>query len=145
MEFIMGTANTYKTNSVTLEAAQQAINAGVAAAGELGIPMALAVVDSSGNLKASARMDGASILSHDVSFKKAWTSAMSGAPTAGVHQFVASDPAAALSMPHMDNFSVIAGGLPLQSEGACVGGVGSSGATAELDQKVAEAMAAVLA
>jgi uncharacterized protein GlcG (DUF336 family) len=42
------------------------------------------------------------------------------------------------------NFSVIAGGIPVMVDGACVGAVGVSGATAELDQKVAEAAVAAL-
>jgi uncharacterized protein GlcG (DUF336 family) len=140
----MTNLTTFKSDNITLESAQEAINAGVAAASEIGAPMALVVVDTAGNIKASARMDGASILAHDVAFKKAWTAAISGAPTAGVHQFVASDPAAVLSMPHMDNFSVVGGGLPVSGDSGCVGGIGSSGATAELDLKVAEAMAAAL-
>jgi uncharacterized protein GlcG (DUF336 family) len=89
-------------------------------------------------------MDGASILTYEVAYKKAWTAAVTGAPTAGVHQFITSDAGSLLSMPHMDNFSVVAGGLPLRANENCVGAIGVSGATAELDLKVAEACAAAL-
>ena len=131
--------------SLSLAAAQAALAAGVAAAKGMGVPMALVAVDRGGHVVASARMDGASAMTLDIAFKKAWTSAMAGAPTAYVMNFVNSDAGSAMTMPHVANFSVIAGGLPVSVDGACVGGIGVSGATAEMDLKVAEAAAAALA
>ena len=130
--------------NLTLEAASAALAAGVAAASGMGIPMSLIAVDRAGQIVASVRMNGASAMTLDVAFKKAWTSAMTSAPTAYVMGFVTSDQGSTISMPHLDDFSVIAGGIPVTVDGACVGGIGVSGASAELDLKVAEAAVAAL-
>lgn len=131
-------------SNLTLEAASAALAAGVAAAKEMGIPMSLVAVDRAGQIVSSARMNGASAMTMEIAFKKAWTSAMASAPTAYVMGFVTGDQGSAISMPHVDNFSVVAGGLPVLVNGACVGGIGVSGATAELDLKVSEAAVGVL-
>lgn len=135
----------FSTSTIALEPAQCAIAAGIEAAKALGVPMSIVIVDPAGQPKAVARMDGASILTYEVAYKKAWTSAVTGAPTAGVHQFIASDNGALLSMPHVGNFSVVAGGLPLRFDESCIGAVGVSGATSELDLKVAQAVVAAFA
>ncbi|MCX7055920.1 MAG: heme-binding protein [Proteobacteria bacterium] len=140
----MAQISTFTASTITLSSAKNAIDAGLAAAQALGIPMSIVIVDPAGLPKAVARMDGASILTYEVAYKKAWTAAVTGAPTAGVHQFIASDAGALLSMPHVGNFSVVAGGLPIRTDAGCVGAIGVSGATAELDLKVAEAVAAAL-
>jgi glc operon protein GlcG len=130
--------------NLTLEAANTALAAGVAAARELGIPMSLVAVDRAGQIVSSARMNGATAMTMDIAFRKAWTSAMASAPTAYVMGFVTSDQGSTISMPHVANFSVIAGGIPVKVDGVCVGGVGVSGASADLDLKVAEAAVAAL-
>lgn len=140
----MSNLSTVPSNVISLESAQAAVNAGITAAKDMGIPMSVVVVDAAGNVVAAGRMDGASVLSYEVAYRKAWTSAVTGAPTAGVHQFVASDAGSLVSMPHVPNFTVVAGGLPFSVDGRCVGAVGVSGATAELDLKVAVAAAAAL-
>ena len=130
--------------SLTLDGAQAALAAGVAAAKGIGFAASLVAVDRAGQIVASARMNGASAMTLDIAFKKAWTSSMASAPTAYIINFVTSDPGSTMSMPHLANFSVIAGGIPVMVDGACVGAVGVSGATAELDLKVAEAAVAAL-
>ncbi|MEI6644024.1 MAG: heme-binding protein [Novosphingobium sp.] len=131
-------------SSLTLEAANAALAAGVSAAQAMGIPMSLIAVDRAGQIVATARMNGASAMTLDIAFRKAWTSAMASAPTAYIKDFVTSDQGSTMSMPHLTNFSVIAGGIPVMVDGACVGGVGVSGASADLDLKVAEAAVAAL-
>ncbi len=140
----MSNLTTITQQSITLASAQHAIAAGVAAAGVIGVPVSIVVVDTNGHVVASARTDHASPLTFEVAFKKAWTSAVTRAPTAGVHQFVASDAGSLLSMPHVANFTVVGGGLPVQADGGSVGAVGVSGATVEIDTKVAEAVIAAL-
>lgn len=130
--------------SLSLKAAQEALGAGVAAAQAMGIPMGLVAVDRVGQIVAASRMDGASTMTLDIAFKKAWTSAMASAPTAAVMNFVTSDQGSTISMPQVANFSVIAGGLPIMVNKACVGGIGVSGASADIDLKVAEAAVAAL-
>lgn len=131
--------------NVTMPAAQQVLEAGISAAKAMGIPMSIVIVDAAGQIKLAARMDGATMLSYDVASRKAWTSAMTRAPTSGVHEFVASDAGSLISMPNVQNFTLVAGGLPLQADEQCIGAVGVSGATAELDLQVAEAAVKALA
>jgi len=132
------------THTIALRAAEQALRAGVAAAGEIGVPMSIVIVDPAGQLKTMVRMDGATILTFEIAYKKAWTSAAAGMPTASLHEFISGDAAALLSMPHVENLSAIAGGLPLRVQSHCVGGVGVSGATPDADLKVAQAVAAAI-
>ncbi len=135
---------TVSSANIALNAAQAALGAGVAAAQAMGIPMGMVAVDRAGQIVASSRMDGASAMTLEIAFKKAWTSAMASAPTAYVMNFVTSDQGSTISMPHVSNFSVIAGGIPVIVDGVCVGGIGVSGASADLDLKVAEAAVAAL-
>lgn len=141
----MSGLTTIAYETISLASAQAGIAAGVAAAASMNIPMAITIVDKAGIIVASARMDHASPLTAEVAFKKAWTSAVTGAPTSGVHQFISGDPAAVLCMPNVTHFTTVGGGFPIQgAAGAAVGAVGVSGATAELDSKVAEAVIAAL-
>lgn len=133
------------TKTISLSAAQRVSLAGLEAASQIGVPMAVVVVDRAGQVVSAVRMDGATVLAYEVAFRKAWTSAMTGAPTEGVRQFISSDAGALLSMPHVPNFSAVGGGLPLLGQGVCIGGVGVSGASVELDSKVATAAAEALA
>ncbi|MEJ6011484.1 heme-binding protein [Novosphingobium aquae] len=132
------------TLMLSLKAAQKIVAAGVDEAARMGVPMCVVAVDRSGQIKAVAHMDGATVLPYQVAFKKAWTAAVTGAPTAGVRAFVGSDEGSAITMPHLTDFSVIDGGLPILVDGVCVGAVGVSGATAEMDLAVAEAALAGL-
>lgn len=141
----MSGLKTVSYEAISLTSAQAGIAAGIEAAAAMNIPMSISVVDKSGITVVSARMDNASPLTAEVAFKKAWTSAVTSAPTSGVHQFISSDPAAVLCMPHVSHFTTVGGGLPIQNKaGNIVGAVGVSGATAELDTKVAEAVMAAL-
>lgn len=141
----MSGLKTVSYEAISLASAQAAITAGIEAAAAMTIPMAIVIVDKAGITVASARMDGASPLTAEIAYKKAWTSAVTGAPTSGVHQFISTDPAALLCMPHATHFTTVGGGIPIQKDPmVIVGAVGVSGATAELDTKVAEAMIAAL-
>ena len=133
-----------QTKTISLSAAQRVTHAGIEAASKIGIPMAIVVLDRAGQIVNAIRMDGATMLAYEVALRKAWTSAMAGAPTAGVHHFVSSDAGALLSMPHVPNFTTVGGGIPLMEKDVCIGAVGVSGATVELDSKVAEAAATAL-
>lgn len=130
------------TNALRLASVQDAIKAGVEAAGGIGVPMAIVVVDRAGQLVAAARMDGATELALKVAQKKAWTAAMTGAPTASVLDFISSDKGSSISMPHVDGFSVVAGGLPIFAGEECIGAASVSGASADLDLSITQAVVA---
>lgn len=139
------TAVSYEKPSLSLSAAHRVVDAGIAKAREVGVPAAIAVVDESGRLKAFARMDGAGLIATDVALNKAYTAAATGAPTAGVHEFISADAGALLSMPHLPHFTVVAGGVPVDVDGATAGAVGVSGGPADVDNDIAEAAVRALA
>jgi uncharacterized protein GlcG (DUF336 family) len=99
-----------------------------------GLALAVAVSDDGGNVVASARMDGAALGAMPLAVGKAYTAVLWNAPTGA---FMAS------TQPGGDDWGwnatdprivVYAGGVPLHADGALVGGVGASGATAAEDE-----------
>jgi uncharacterized protein GlcG (DUF336 family) len=137
-------ADVVEVRTVTLEAARRAVTACVERARELGIEVAIAVVDQAGNLKAFARMDGAPLLSSRIAQDKAWTAAAFGLPTHRWWDLVKDEPPLLHGIVKTDRLIIFGGGVPLRSGGGVVGGIGVSGGSAEQDREIAEAGAAVV-
>ena len=72
---------TYTKQSITLEAANAAVAAGIAKSRELRILSTVAIYDEGGTLKALATMDGARSTGVQLAMDKAWTAARRLAPT----------------------------------------------------------------
>ncbi len=126
--------------SVSLEDARRVIAAAEAKAQEIGQPMDIAVADAGGNLKAHVRMDGALIVSINISINKAYTAIALKTETknlAGVTQ--PGQPLFGLSESAGGRIVIFAGGIPLTRDGEIVGAIGVSSGTVEQDQEVAEA------
>jgi uncharacterized protein GlcG (DUF336 family) len=127
-------------DSVTLSSAQTAVDAAVAKADEIGVPMNIAVVDAGNNLTAFARMDGAWLGSIDIAQNKAYTarsfdmSTKDLAPLAQPNQ-----PLFGIDASNQGRLIVFAGGIPLMSGDQVVGAIGVSGGSVEEDHDVAEA------
>jgi glc operon protein GlcG len=97
--------------------------------------VAIAIVDDSGFLLGFTRMDGAPVISAEVSVGKARTSAMTKRPSKFFEDRVKERPAFA-------NFPagiLIQGGLPLTHENECVGAIGVSGVQSHEDEQIAAA------
>ena len=138
-------ADTISVPTITTEAAHKAIAAAEAKATEIGVPMCIAIADTGGNLKAFSRMDGAALLSTQVSQDKAYTAVGFGMPTHGWHDFIKDDPPLADGAPTgIDRLVVFGGGYPITVGDDVVGGIGVSGGHYSEDQQVAEAGLAVL-
>ncbi|HLF04143.1 MAG TPA: heme-binding protein [Dehalococcoidia bacterium] len=135
---------TFQHTSITLEAAQQAITATMRKAREIGVPMAIAVVDPDGNLKAFSRMDGAALLAVRIAQQKAWTAISFSTPTHGLWEFIKNDPPLLHSLPHQENMILFGGGYPIKLNGQIIGGIGVSGGHYSQDQQCAEAGLAAL-
>jgi uncharacterized protein GlcG (DUF336 family) len=112
---------------------------------ELGIAVSVVVMDSGGNLKALARMDGAWLGSIDVAIKKAKTSVLFEMESQTVWQFSSPNgPAHGIESTN-DGLVTFAGGIPIKGDdGKLWGGVGVSGGTVEQDQESARAGVTVL-
>ena len=134
----------FDKTSITLEAAHQAVAAAAAKAEEIGVPMAIAVVDPDGTLKAFSRMDGAALLAVRVAQQKAWTAISFGLPTMGLWEFIKEDPPLLHSLPHQENMILFGGGSPINVDGKMIGGIGVSGGHYTQDQECADAGLAAL-
>jgi glc operon protein GlcG len=103
-------------------------------------PVAISIVDEGGFLLGFQRMDGAPVISGEVSMGKARTSAMTKRPSKFFEERVKERPA-------FVNFPagiLIQGGVPLIHQNECVGAIGVSGVQSHEDEQVAQAGAAVL-
>jgi uncharacterized protein GlcG (DUF336 family) len=126
--------------SVSLTAIERMLAAAQAKAMELGAPVAIAVVDEGGQLKAFHRMDGvASAVPIDISQLKAYTAASFRTPTHLLAENNLDNPARMASLPNVPRVTLLAGGYPITEGEVVIGGIGVSGSTPENDMLIAEA------
>lgn len=129
----------FSKSALTLAAAQAVLDATLAKARELAIPMAVAVVDEAGNLKAFAVMDGTKLHCNSIAINKAYTALCARTGTHQYFEFVQKDPMLLTTMPLQDRLTPLGGGYPLQVGGETVGAVGVSGGHYSQDMTCAEA------
>ena len=125
---------------ITLQQAQQAVEAAHQKARELNLKMNIAVVDAGANLTAFARMDGAWLGSLDIAIKKAKTARYFDMPTGELGKL--SQPGGSLYQIEVSNGGLITfpGGLPIKDgSGTVIGAIGVSGSIVDNDHAVAEA------
>jgi uncharacterized protein GlcG (DUF336 family) len=127
-------------HEITLEVAETMIQAAKKKAEELNILEDIAVVDSSGTLKAFARMDGAWLGSIDIAIRKARTARYFDMETAEIGKM--SQPGMSIYGVELSNGGLISfgGGIPFKdADGKVIGGVGVSGSSVDNDVTVARA------
>ena len=126
--------------NITLDEALKLITAARKQAEKIGVPMVIAVVDSGGNLVAQQRMDGALLVSVDISRNKAYTAVAIKIPT---HELAeAAQPGQPLFGLHNTDTGrivIFGGGFPLETVQEVVGGIGVSGGSVQEDIRCAEA------
>jgi glc operon protein GlcG len=139
-------ADTIDERTISLEGAQRVLAAALALAAQRKIRVSVAVAGRAGDLKAFARMDGASMLSGETARRKVHTVAMTGMAT---HEFgsilkseMSEEPELFHGMLGIEGLIAIAGGVPIRLDGHVIGAVAVSGGTSALDQEIAEAAAA---
>ncbi|WP_409422926.1 cob(I)yrinic acid a,c-diamide adenosyltransferase [Pseudaeromonas sp. ZJS20] len=112
----------------------------MAAAGQAGIPVVIAVVDRHGQPILTYRMPDALLVSLDLAPKKAYSAV---ALKCATHELArSSQPGAALfGLEASSGGKVVTfgGGYPLYWQGRLIGGLGISGGTVEQDMRIAEA------
>ena len=119
------------------------INAGIAQASEIGVPMSIAVVDAATDVVAQVRMDGAFRFTVDIARGKALVSTIFLQPSGAVAD---DNPITRKLNGLLQDALVFAqGAVPIFADGALIGAVGVSGGSPEMDEKVAIAAAAVAA
>lgn len=124
---------------ITLSAAQKILSAGKKLAESKNLNLAIAVVDSSGNLIAFLRMDKARPVTIDVAIGKAKTAAYLGAPSKKFEDMINNGFPSMLSTPGL---TPLQGGEPIVCDDLICGAVGVSGSNGETDQKMAQSLAA---
>lgn len=124
-----------------LAAAVSGVESAVARARELGVRVAVVVVDRTATPVALQRIDGSYPSTVDVARAKAYTAFNFGAPTAQLAERIAPENRTALQgvIPQL---MFVGGGIPLTAGGELLGAVGVSGATADQDRECAEAAVA---
>jgi len=101
-------------------------------------PLAVAVLDSGGNLVAFKREDGCGVLRYDVAFGKAWAALGMGVPTRALRDRMAEKRPTflnALAVASGGRFIPVPSGvLIMGKDGQAIGAIGISGDTSEKDE-----------
>jgi uncharacterized protein GlcG (DUF336 family) len=129
--------------NITLELAKKVIAAGEAEARKNGWPMAIAIMDTAGQLVAFQKMDDTQTASVDIAQDKGRSAAIYRRPTKVMEDAVAAG-GAGVRFLNLRGASAVEGGVPLVLNGKIIGAVGVSGGTSPQDGVVAKAGAEAL-
>ena len=127
--------------AITFDAAKKALAAAEAEAKKNNWPVAIAIVDSSGNLAAFSKMDNTQHGSVDIAIGKAVTANNLKRPTKALQDTIAQG-GAGLRLLAVKDITPLEGGVPIVVDGKIIGGIGVSGVTSAQDAEVAMAGAA---
>jgi uncharacterized protein GlcG (DUF336 family) len=130
----------YIKKSISLVTAEKMAAAAIAKAKELGLSIAVTIVDESGITKFFARMDHAPLIAVDASRKKAITAVGFGMPTGNSwFDFIKDDPILREGVHDFRDFILMGGGIPILSGKQIIGAIGISGGHYISDQECATA------
>ena len=104
--------------------------------------VSIAIVDDGGHLLHFQRMDGAAPISAQIAPAKAHTAAMGRRDSKFYEDIINGGRVSFLSAPALQG--MLEGGVPIVSEGQCLGAVGVSGVKSTEDAQVAKAAIAAL-
>ncbi|MFE0375166.1 heme-binding protein [Streptomyces inhibens] len=137
-----GGKNLTRTTHLTLDAATKAAQAVLDAAKKEGQKVSVAVVDRNGTTLVQLRGDGAGPQSYESAVKKAFTAVSWNAPTSELVKRLDQAP----TLKDIPGTLFLAGGAPVQAQGAPIAGIGVAGApSGALDEQFAQAGAHALA
>ena len=126
--------------SLTLTQANAIVTTALASSKEAGYkPMAVAVLDESGNLKAFAREDGASMFRFEIAQGKAWGAVGMGASSRVLGQRAKDNPNffVSLAATSQGKFLPQTGAVLIKdAHGNILGAVGASGGTGDEDEAI---------
>jgi glc operon protein GlcG len=125
---------------ITLEAAKKVAQPAIAEARKNNWTMAVAIVDSSGELVYFERMDNTQLGSINTAINKARSAARFKRPTKAFQDMIASG-GEGLRALGLDGAMVVEGGIPLVMDGKIIGAIGASGGTSAQDGQCAKAAA----
>ena len=124
--------------SLTLKQANSIIEAALTRAREMQIkPLAVVVLDDSGNVKAAQREDGASMFRFDVAQGKAWAAVAMGASSRALAKRAKDNPNFFVTLAATANGKFLpqtGAALIKNAQGEIIGAAGGSGGTGEEDE-----------
>lgn len=129
--------------SVTLEQAQKAAAGAAAEARKNNWAMAVAIVDTAGDLVLLHKMDNTQVGSINIAIGKARSAARFKRPTKALQDALAKGFDFAY-LHSLEGAVLVQGGIPIVMDGKIVGAIGLSGATGPQDSQCAEAGLAAL-
>ncbi|MEO8857590.1 MAG: heme-binding protein [Burkholderiaceae bacterium] len=125
---------------LTLAQANKILDVALAASNKAGYqPMAIAVLDASGDLKAFARQDGASMFRFDIARAKAWGAVGMGVSSRVLGERAKSNPNffVSLSATSSGKFLPQPGAVVIKDiSGKVIGAVGASGGSGDEDEAI---------
>ena len=130
--------------SLNFEESRRIVDAAFAAAKEMGILVAIAVLDERGDKVMEARMDGAKWWWLDTCRGKAFATALFGQPSAELAERADSSIAQTMLAMYEGRLFFAQGALPIIKDGQMIGAVGVGGGTGQQDEDVARAGIAAL-
>jgi len=130
--------------SISLESAKKVAAPAMAEARRNNWTMAVAIVDTSGDLVYYEKMDSTQAASADIAVDKARSAARFKRPTKALQDVLAAG-GDGLRLLALQGAVPVEGGVPLLVDGKIVGAIGVSGGTSQQDSQVAKAGADVFA
>ena len=125
--------------NISLALANEAATAALQFCTAKGWKVSVAVVDRAGQLKVLLRTDDAGPHTIDSSRRKAYTAASLREGTSAMLEIVQKTPGAA-TLPMIDGFLILGGGMPIRAGDEVIGAIGIGGAPGgHLDDQCAEA------
>jgi glc operon protein GlcG len=125
-------------NNITLDQARKVLASAETEAKKNNWPVAIAIVDTAGNLVLFQRLDNTQTASMKIAVDKAVSAAIFRRPTK-VFQDGLAKGGENLRILSLSGASPVEGGLPIMQEGRIIGGIGVSGVTADQDGQIAKA------
>lgn len=130
--------------SMTTDIAERALNAAKDKALEMGVKVAIGVVDARGDLWAMLRLDGSRWTTSEVCRGKAFAAATFGRPSGELVANADNPVFRSVVMMQGGRLIPAQGAVPLIVDEEVVGGVGVSGASSSEDEEIAKAGAAAI-
>ena len=131
---------TIPSRKLTHDGIRRLIDAAIAKATEMGVPVGIAIAGDGARIVGYILMDGARPLARESASAKAMTAASHRMPT---HK-IPYDVGMGLSVTTQGKVIPLRGGLPIVFEGHCVGGIGCGSGTGEEDEIIARAALAAV-
>ncbi|MDA1189071.1 MAG: heme-binding protein [Chloroflexi bacterium] len=125
--------------NITRMDAVELCDAAIAKAQGMGIKVTVSVVDAGGHLVTMQRMEGALLLSIEISKGKALTSVLFGVPSVDTVARNENPAMQAAQLQMGGKFVMAQGALPIKRNGELLGAIGVSGAKSDEDEDCARA------